>query len=67
MRPPSERPRPPSRPAAPSAKSKADLKEHLASHPQLQALQEQFGAQLIACTPLDAPARIKPALKENTL
>jgi len=30
-----------------------------ASHPQLQALKEQFGAQLIACTPLGASARTK--------
>jgi DNA polymerase-3 subunit gamma/tau len=35
------------------------------SHPLLQALKEQFGAQLIACTPLDA-SPTKPTLKENT-
>ena len=54
-----ERPQPESRPPAAINKSKADLKEQWAAHPQLQALKKQFGAQLIACTPLDAPARNK--------
>ena len=48
-------------------KSKAELREEFSSHPLLQALKEQFGAQIIACTPLDASARIKPARKENSV
>jgi len=54
-------------PPTTNSKSKAELREEFASHPRLQALREQFGAQIIACTPLDASARIKSARKENNL
>ncbi|MDR0238604.1 MAG: DNA polymerase III subunit gamma/tau, partial [Deltaproteobacteria bacterium] len=42
------------------SKSKAELREEFASHPLLQNLKEQFGARIIACTPLDT-------LKENKI
>jgi hypothetical protein len=45
----------------------AALQETLSSHPLLQPLKEQFGAHVIACAPLDASARIKPAPKENSV
>jgi hypothetical protein len=48
-------------------KSRAELKKELSSHPLLQALKEQFDAHIISCAPLDAPSRIKPALKENSV
>ena len=55
-----ERVQPESRTPAVSNKSKADVKEQLASHPQLQTLKKQFGARLIACTLLDASVRTRP-------
>ncbi|MCL1985015.1 MAG: DNA polymerase III subunit gamma/tau, partial [Betaproteobacteria bacterium] len=51
-------------PAA-SSKSKAELKKEFSSHPRLQALKEQFDAQIVTCTPLNGGTRVKPALKEN--
>ena len=58
-------------PPAALSKSKAELKEEFSSHPLLQALKEQFGAQIITCAPLDASAdasaRIKPPRKENSV
>ena len=55
---------PEARPAT-RGKNTAELREELSAHPLLQPLKEHFGAQLIACAPLDASTRTKPAPKEN--
>jgi DNA polymerase-3 subunit gamma/tau len=54
-------------PPAAINKSKAELKEEFSSHPLLQPLKEQFDAQIVTCTPLDASARARTGFKENNV
>jgi hypothetical protein len=54
------RAQPEPRPSAAVNTEAAAVKEDVASHPLLQTLKDQFGAQLIACTPLDASSVPSP-------